>query len=758
VLALGFLLTHLRALPQTLEDIDSINFAMGVESFDVASHQPHPPGYPVFVMMAKASTSAIRLAAPGWDRDARAAAGLAIWNIIAGALAALVLFEFWIAIGFTPALAALSSLLTVTSPLFWFTASRPLTDTVGLVAAIAAQVWILRGFRAFRADASVLPRDWIWGAAAAGLIIGLRSQTLWLTAPLLVWAVLLLAARARWRDAGTIVAASAIGSIVWAIPLVWSTGGAGAYLSALGSQGSQDFSGIEMLATVPSWRLFTRSLGLTFAAPWQAAALANVVLVLALVGLVRLTRRDRSAVALLIVGFVPYLVFHLLFHEVVTIRYALPILVPVAGLAVFGLAILGVRVAIVGAAAAAIASLLVVHPRLEAYAAGGAPVFRALQQMQRELPAPPERPLLRMHHQVWWGTRRATDWYRGSWDVGPQPGPGTPEFAREWLGLVRHWAEGDPRPAWLLVDLTRTDVALFDRRSRSLGGRYEFPADLRQLVQVGARRLDSLGWWKINRPGWMLGRGWSVTPEVAGMTNADAVTPDRQPAEGFIYRRSGPMRMLIGGRLLRGETNAVVTATLDGQPLAEWTVVRDPNWFVQWIDLPNGVPAGSNPYASLGVSVRSAVAGAPAPLVGLEQFDVAPVGDVLYAFTDGWWEPEEDPRRGVSWRWSSDRSTLFVQEPSSDLRMTLSGESPLKNFDRAPVVIVRAGDVELGRFSPSADFTQTIDVPRGAIVAAGGRITIETDLSFVPRERGASPDPRRLGLRFYRVEIDRRQQ
>ena len=56
----------------------------------------------------------------------RAAAGLAIWNVIAGTLAAFVIFELWITIGFTPTLAlALSSVVAVTSPLFWFTASRP---------------------------------------------------------------------------------------------------------------------------------------------------------------------------------------------------------------------------------------------------------------------------------------------------------------------------------------------------------------------------------------------------------------------------------------------------------------------------------------------------------------------------------------------------------------------------------------------------------------------------------------------------------
>ena len=43
-LAALFLAAHLAFLPPTLEDIDSFNFAMGVRDFDVAHHQPHPPG------------------------------------------------------------------------------------------------------------------------------------------------------------------------------------------------------------------------------------------------------------------------------------------------------------------------------------------------------------------------------------------------------------------------------------------------------------------------------------------------------------------------------------------------------------------------------------------------------------------------------------------------------------------------------------------------------------------------------------------
>src|SRR6185369_5499812 len=48
-----FFALHLPFLPSSLEDLDSINFALGVRSYDVSLHQPHPPGYPLFVLAAK---------------------------------------------------------------------------------------------------------------------------------------------------------------------------------------------------------------------------------------------------------------------------------------------------------------------------------------------------------------------------------------------------------------------------------------------------------------------------------------------------------------------------------------------------------------------------------------------------------------------------------------------------------------------------------------------------------------------------------
>ena len=36
-----------------LYDLDSVNFALGMRRFDPAAHQPHPPGYFLYVCLAR---------------------------------------------------------------------------------------------------------------------------------------------------------------------------------------------------------------------------------------------------------------------------------------------------------------------------------------------------------------------------------------------------------------------------------------------------------------------------------------------------------------------------------------------------------------------------------------------------------------------------------------------------------------------------------------------------------------------------------
>src|ERR1700745_635555 len=52
-----YFLTHSPAL----DEIDAVQFAMGVRSFDLWRHQPHPPGYPLFIFLGWIGTKVFRI-------------------------------------------------------------------------------------------------------------------------------------------------------------------------------------------------------------------------------------------------------------------------------------------------------------------------------------------------------------------------------------------------------------------------------------------------------------------------------------------------------------------------------------------------------------------------------------------------------------------------------------------------------------------------------------------------------------------------
>ena len=84
-LALIFALAHLPFLATSLEDIDSVNFALGVRDFDVATHRPHPPGYPVYIFLGKIATAIAGLVmdAPPSTIEAKA---LSVLSLLGGLL------------------------------------------------------------------------------------------------------------------------------------------------------------------------------------------------------------------------------------------------------------------------------------------------------------------------------------------------------------------------------------------------------------------------------------------------------------------------------------------------------------------------------------------------------------------------------------------------------------------------------------------------------------------------------------------------
>lgn len=736
-LLLIFFAVHLACLPTTLEDLDSINFALGVRHFDVARHQPHPPGYPVFIALAKASTGVARALHVG----ASAPRGLAIWSAAAGvaALPGLLLFLRRIgqdAAGAAPALttnppraradstAWWTTVVVAASPLYWFTALRPLSDATGFCAAIWPMALVAGRPRA---------RGLLAAAFVAALAIGIRTQTAMLTIPLLLTAVIL---RGQARVAIGAAAAFAAGVAIWAVPLVLASGGVTAYLRALGSQAGQDFTGVVMLWTHHSPRVVLFALVNTFVWPWDWA-LGVGMCVLAVLGAGRLLWRTPRRAVMVGVAFMPYAIFHLLFQETATTRYALPLLVPVAYAALTALEGASSTLLPAGACAMAILSLSVALPASARYAREGAPVFRAFDDMTTTAHSGDRVDAIGLHASL----RRAAEWAA---PILPAPVI-TGRHGEEWQGLVALWRSRPDARVWFAADPLRTDLQLFDPHARDLARAYRW--GFVEPPLVGGARPDDVNWYRMRPPGWMLDRGWSLTAEIGGIRAREGAGPDVLPAVAWLRRGASDLTVLVGGRNLGAPRDGAdtLTATIGSVPLA--TIPAPPGYFMQRFTVPAARLTAASAYVPLAFAADTGP-----PIVSLEQFDAEPPGVPMFGYDAGWYEPEYDARTGRSWRWMSDRAALWLRPVGRTVTLRVSGESPLRYFKAPPHVRFLAAGHEIASFDPASDFTWTIAVPAEAL-GSDGRLRVEASEAFVPAAAGAL-DQRRLALRIYRVTIE----
>jgi hypothetical protein len=716
-LILLYLVAHLALLPRTLEDLDSINFALGVRQYDIAKHQPHPPGYPVFIGLAKVSTWALRAAGV----HAAATRGVAIWSAIGGALAIPALFVFFRRLEGRRRLAWCATAVVACSPLFWFTALRPLSDTFGFAAAVTVLA-LAAGAPSGRAVASA--------AVLAGIAVGIRSQTAALTVPFLLLAI---ARRREWLAFIGASAAFGAGILVWAIPMVVVSGGVSGYLHALTVQAGADFTGVEMLWTHYSVRSIANALLNTFVWPWNWW-LGIAMSALAAIGAARLLWRAPQAVVAVLAAFVPYAAFHLLFQETATTRYALPLL-PVVAYAALA-AIEGLPgAALYGATAGIVAiSLAGAIPASLVYAADGAPAFRAFDDMAATAHGGDPVDAIALHAEM----RRVSEW---SQPILPAPVARAPH-GREWLALEQVWKSRPTARVWFLADPARTDLALFDGRARELARAYRwgFP----EPPFVGGARPGNADWYRMSPPEWMLDRGWSVTAEVGGQTAQDQLGPNVAPAIAWLRREPHDLTVVLGGRNLASGRAATIDARVNGSPFMAFDVPS--GFFMRVMDVPASALNAPTEYVALAVTAHEAP-------VTLEQFDAQPPGVPMFGYDAGWQEPEYNQTLGRAWRWMSEKANLWVRPIGRAVTLRLSGESPRRYFSVTPHVRVTIGDREIAAFDPASDFDQSIVLPGDALAAAGGRVTIESSEFFVPSAAG-SPDQRHLALRIYGVGVE----
>jgi Protein of unknown function (DUF2723) len=751
ILALGlvFLTGHLPWLAPALEDVDSQNFALALRDFNPALHQPHPPGYPIFVALGK-------LALVLGLSEAHA---LAIWGPIFGVVMIVSLVQLFRAVeganGAATSDAAstrplLAALLTVVCPLFWFTAVRPMSDVPGLAVALVAQsllataFWRQQGLRLDdRATIVATGRLIVLGAFVAALALGVRVQTIWLTAPVFVMVIV----HRIGRDAAGALLGSflafTMGVLLWAVPMILAAGGLSEYAGALGSQAGEDFAGVDMLARNPTPRRLVMGLLHTLVFPWGSTTFGGVMVGLLAFGTLSMMWRARRSAMLLGVLVLPYAMFHLVFQETVTTRYALP-LVPAFGFAVVhGLSWFKGKLFPVTTALLAVWAAWIALPAVSAYAGGPSPAFRALRDIETAARNAAGVPTVGLHHVFARAVEAATP--QGVRMLASPP-------KREWLEVVDHWLKDGSGPVWFLADPLRTDLALFDPKSVTVKRSYRWPPELAMLVS--GVRPTSVDWIELTEPAWFVAEGWALTPETAGVAATAGRSPAKGPIKGYVRRRTEPMALVIGGRNLAaaGQGASRVIMTVDGHEVEQ--IVASPGSFLRLTTLPAGTTNGPDRLAKVEVAATPASPGAVAN-IAIEQFNVQRVGEVVWGFETGWQEAEFNPTTGLRWRWMSDRADIAVYETSHDLVLTLAGESPRRYFSQAPKVVVRAGTHVLAEESPSDDFKIGVRVPAEALRAANFRLTVETSETFVPAERSASPDRRRLGLRIFNVTLEK---
>ncbi len=207
LLTLGTLLLRLPLLTPRLAHWDAVNYALGLHDFNVAAHQPHPPGSPYFILLGRAALALI-----GDDNAALILVSL-------GASVGAVLAEYSLArLIFGPRVGVLAAVLLMTQPVFWGygTMATPWTLLACLSLLIGlSSLLLIRGRQGL-----VLP-----SALLVGLASGFRLDATVFLGPLWVWAVW--RAEPRWSRRLLAVTLVAVCVLAWLGPVVVWSGGPG---------------------------------------------------------------------------------------------------------------------------------------------------------------------------------------------------------------------------------------------------------------------------------------------------------------------------------------------------------------------------------------------------------------------------------------------------------------------------------------------------------------------------------------------------
>ena len=180
-----------------LDEWDSVQFAMGIREFNLWKHQPHPPGYPLYIFFAWLPVRFF-----GWSPEF----SLHLVNCAGGALFVAAWFCI-VRLQFGERFAWLAAGTLAITPVVWMTSVRALTDSLA-AGLLSGQLFCSLLFRNEGRTRQLITNA-LFGAAAAGV----RPQLLPVALLILVAPFFQRRAGARiWITGGAIFVA---GCLLW---------------------------------------------------------------------------------------------------------------------------------------------------------------------------------------------------------------------------------------------------------------------------------------------------------------------------------------------------------------------------------------------------------------------------------------------------------------------------------------------------------------------------------------------------------------
>ncbi|MEO8217985.1 MAG: hypothetical protein ABI718_12965 [Acidobacteriota bacterium] len=281
--------TRIFARSASIWDWDESLFILGIRGFDVGAHHPHPPGFPLYMILGKLFDSVLH----------SEQLALQSINIIAAALLFPVLFYFAreLRFSFFPAFAG--SLITVFLPNVWFYGGTALSDVPALTMIVGAIALMLAGVRRPGAGYSIV------GCFLYGASTGLRAQNLLIGLAGFAAATYLgsrtnrLRALSGFLIAGVTAASLTIGA---AVSTGWSR-----YWWVVKQHRIYIVSHDSFLA--PGRQQLTSIMELFFVREPGAGPLSWILFLLLIAGIVHAVRSRSASTAFLAATFVPFAAF-----------------------------------------------------------------------------------------------------------------------------------------------------------------------------------------------------------------------------------------------------------------------------------------------------------------------------------------------------------------------------------------------------------------------------------------------------------------